>query len=92
MCLVPAVEGPHASAGLVPAMTLCAACGVALTHDFALCPHHLGPTADDWATGNRIMCDLLHRGTAPPRLAPDSPDEGSMAAGPDTTVAQGRAR
>jgi len=30
--------------------------------DFALCPHHaMSSTQDEWAMGNRSMCDLLHR-------------------------------
>ena len=28
--------------------------------------NHLFSRADDWATGNRIMCDFAHRGIVPP--------------------------
>jgi len=27
-----------------------------------MCAHHVDSRADDWAMGNRIMCDFLHRG------------------------------
>ena len=41
--------------------TRCAACG-AETIGRALCPHHSAGYADDWAAGNRVMCDFIHRG------------------------------
>jgi hypothetical protein len=50
-------------------MSLCAACGLQLTGDSALCPHHHCVYGDDWAAANRIMCDFFHRGKVPPRLA-----------------------
>ena len=41
-------------------MSLCAYCGQ-LTSDHGFCAYHaLGD--GDWATGNRIMCDFIHRG------------------------------
>jgi hypothetical protein len=49
-------------------MSLCAACGLQLTGDGALCPHHHCVYGDDWAAANRIMCDFFHRGKVPPRL------------------------
>lgn len=50
-----------------PAMSLCAYCGAATIDPGALCPHHhTSAHADDWATGNRIMCDFVHRGIVPP--------------------------
>lgn len=42
-------------------MNQCAFCGLALSrHD--LCPHHITVIDVDWATQNRIVCDLIHRG------------------------------
>jgi hypothetical protein len=37
-----------------------------------ICPYHFAREERDWATGNRIICDFVHRGVvpaAPPRLA-----------------------
>jgi len=31
-----------------------------------VCAYHLPGHGDDWAIGNRIMCDFLHRGIVPP--------------------------
>jgi len=41
-------------------MSLCARCGHA-TIDGGLCTYP-GSEHADWATGNRIMCDFIHRG------------------------------
>ena len=49
-------------------MSLCASCGLQLSGDAGLCPHHHIAIGDDWAVANRIMCDLVHRGKIPPRL------------------------
>jgi len=49
-------------------MTLCASCGLQLAGEFALCPHHHCVYGDNWAIGNRIMCDFFHRGVVPKRL------------------------
>ena len=49
-------------------MSYCANCGLQLSGDSALCPHHLIDT-DDWAATNRIMCEFFHRGQEPPRLS-----------------------
>lgn len=48
-------------------MGLCAACGLDIPEDVSLCPHHhLGTSGGrDWARGNRIMCDFLHRRKTP---------------------------
>jgi hypothetical protein len=32
-----------------------------------MCQHHIY-APDDWAAGNKIICDLLHRGKILPRL------------------------
>lgn len=50
--------------------TLCASCGLQLTGDLGLCPHHHCVYGDDWALANRIWCDFFHRGIAHPRLSP----------------------
>lgn len=50
-------------------MSLCAACGLQLNGDSALCAHHHSLDADNWAIGNRVMCDFLHRGKEPARLS-----------------------
>jgi hypothetical protein len=49
-------------------MSLCAMCGTPLSTDAGLCPYHHSMSGGDWAIGNRIMCDLLHRGVVPRRL------------------------
>jgi hypothetical protein len=41
-------------------MSLCSRCGQA-TIDGGLCTYP-GSQHDDWAIGNRIMCDFIHRG------------------------------
>ena len=41
----------------------------------ALCAHHLFGIADDWAAGNRIMCDFVHPGVVPRRLPTEQRDE-----------------
>lgn len=56
-------------------MSLCAACGLQLTGADELCPHHPCVYGDDWAAGNRIMCDFFHRGKIPRRLPRDQRDE-----------------
>ena len=48
--------------------TLCASCGLQL-REAGLCPHHAFVNGDDWAEGNRIVCDFVHRGVVPGRLA-----------------------
>jgi hypothetical protein len=55
-------------------MSLCAACGMQLGGDATLCAHHAAGSLG-WATENRIMCDLLHRGIVPPRLSAAERDE-----------------
>jgi hypothetical protein len=47
-------------------MSLCVVCAQpTLGHD-DVCAFHLFGQGDDWATGNRIMCDFLHRGMLRP--------------------------
>jgi hypothetical protein len=49
-------------------MSLCAMCGMQLSADATLCPHHHSMPPSEWAVENRIMCDFLHRGIVPRRL------------------------
>ena len=50
-------------------MSWCASCGVALSGTAALCRHHAVVYGQDWAVANRIICDLIHRGSFPQRLS-----------------------
>ena len=49
-------------------MSTCASCGLVLASDVALCPHH-HVTNDEWAAGNRVMCNFIHRHIVPARLS-----------------------
>lgn len=55
-------------------MSLCVACGLALAGDADFCPHHQTGYAEDWAVGNRIMCDFVHRKWIPPSPLPNERD------------------
>ena len=46
-------------------MTLCALCAQPTMSGTNLCVYHPSFHDDDWAAGNRIMCDFVHRGIAP---------------------------
>jgi hypothetical protein len=49
-------------------MNLCALCGSPGATADGLCAYHTSvPDGADWATGNRIMCDFIHRGIVPPK-------------------------
>jgi hypothetical protein len=50
-------------------MSLCSLCGMQLAGEANLCPHHYLAVTDGWATDNRLMWDLLHRGLVPSREA-----------------------
>lgn len=55
-------------------MPLCTACGRRLDGDVALCPGHTD--RGRWSAAvNRIICDLVHRKTPPPRVADPEPDD-----------------
>jgi len=43
-------------------MSLCASCGQPVGDGGDLCGYHALGDGGDWATGNRIMCDFIHRG------------------------------
>jgi len=42
-------------------VSVCAYCGQPTGNHGGLCAYHISD-GDDWAAGNRIMCDFLHRG------------------------------
>lgn len=46
-------------------MSLCVHCGLPTSGARELCAHHDAGYGEDWADGNRIMCDFLHRGIVP---------------------------
>jgi hypothetical protein len=50
-------------------MNLCALCGSPGATADGLCAYHTSVPdgGADWATGNRIMCDFIHRGIVRPR-------------------------
>ena len=51
-------------------MSLCIVCAQPMLGDTEVCVFHLYGQGDDWAVGNRVMCDFLHRGIvrrAPPK-------------------------
>ena len=52
-------------------MSICAQCGLQLPGDSTLCPHHHCAYGVNWAKGNILMCNFLHRGIVPPRLPPE---------------------
>jgi hypothetical protein len=47
-------------------MSLCVVCAQPTLGDTDVCVLHLCGQGDDWAAGNRIMCDFLHRGVLRP--------------------------
>jgi hypothetical protein len=54
-------------------VSLCAQCGEHTFGSAGLCTYHDSGHGDNWAAGNRIMCDFLRRGIVssrrPDRLA-----------------------
>lgn len=50
-------------------MPLCPFCMLQISVNTEMCPHHISAQDSNWAKTNRIMCDLIHRGIAPPRLS-----------------------
>jgi len=69
-------EPPELAGDPKAVMSQCAICGLPAAGPGEICVHHLSFPADDWATGNRIMCDFLHRGIvlAGPRERSDDSD------------------
>jgi hypothetical protein len=47
-------------------MSLCAFCGLPTGDPGRVCGYHTTGHGEDWARGNRLMCDLLHRGITSP--------------------------
>ena len=47
-------------------MSLCVQCAQPTFGPGQLCAYHTSGPPDDWAIGNRLMCDFLHRGIVPP--------------------------
>ena len=47
-------------------MSVCVQCGYPTSGPEDMCAHHVASSGDDWAMGNRIMCDFLHRGVVSP--------------------------
>lgn len=59
-------------------MALCASCGLQVSGDIALCPHHHCGDLGDWAAANRVLCDFFHRKKAPTRLSCAERDDGNF--------------
>ena len=51
-------------------MRLCIQCGYPTSGPDDMCAHHVAAFGDDWAVGNRIVCDFLHRGIVSPPPEP----------------------
>ena len=43
-------------------MSLCVVCGYSTLGPEEVCTHHTAGYPADWAEGNKLFCDLLHRG------------------------------
>jgi hypothetical protein len=55
----------HATWGSL--MSLCVQCAQPTPGPGEFCAYHIAGQTEDWATGNRLMCDFLHRGIATAR-------------------------
>ncbi len=67
-------------------MSLCALCAHPTLGGDVLCGYHAAAHGGDWATGNRIMCDFLHRGIV---RAPEFYDATASAPRRETVLAAG---
>jgi len=48
-------------------VVICVYCGNLSFGPGPLCSYHINPADGvDWATGNRVMCDFVHRGIVAP--------------------------
>jgi hypothetical protein len=47
-------------------MSVCVQCAQPALGPDNFCAYHTSGHGDDWATGNRVMCDFLHRGIVSP--------------------------
>ncbi len=64
-------------------MALCAICGVTTISGEELCSYHPSAAAPEgWAAGNRVLCDFIHRGVEPRRLAAEDRDDDIWSATP----------
>lgn len=54
--------------------SLCSLCGLWLSSQAGLCPHHHHIYGKDWSNTNRIMCDFFHRKLISTRV-PESIDD-----------------
>lgn len=57
---------------------MCPTCGAETWGTRELCEHHLSPDTLE-CMGNRILCDLIHRGVEPKRLSAEDREEVSEA-------------
>ena len=46
-------------------MSLCVQCAQPMSGSSEICAYHTAGHTDDWAKGNRLMCDFFHRGIVP---------------------------
>jgi hypothetical protein len=46
-------------------MSLCVQCGQSTFGGESLCAYHSASYGEEWARGNRLMCDFLHRRIVP---------------------------
>ena len=53
-------------------MSLCLLCAQPMPGDAGICAFHVHDARDDWATGNRVMCDFVHRGIVAPWAETDA--------------------
>ena len=47
--------------------------------DSMLCAHH-HLVSDEWAAGNRVMCNFIHRGVVPERLSAEERSDAAFVA------------
>jgi len=57
-------------------MSLCVCCAQPVGDGGDFCGYHTLGDSGDWATGNRIVCDFIHRGIVP--LTPCDTSETSL--------------
>jgi hypothetical protein len=69
-------DGQFDPRGRWPMKSSCVLCGQPTLDREEVHAFHLFRHEDDWAAGNRIMCDLVHRGIGPPapRERADGPE------------------
>ena len=60
-------------------------CGLSIS-DGDICPYHVKSLPDDWATGNRIFCDFIHRKIIPPTPTEPTPLDWIVAPDPEPEI------